>query len=124
MKLVVDMNLSIAWVGGLESQGFSVAHWSTIGRRDATDEAIMDWARANSAIVLTRDLDFGVALTRQGLIAPSVIQLRCGRIELERHLTVVARVLTDHRGSLEAGAIVTMEDERVRVRILDPDFPT
>ncbi|WP_342106083.1 DUF5615 family PIN-like protein [Methylobacterium sp. SI9] len=121
MKLVIDMNLSISWIDGLERRGFSAAHWSTIGLQDAADEAIMDWARANGAIVLTRDLDFGAALTRKALIAPSVIQLRCGRVELERHLALVTRVLTEHGGTLETGAIVMIEDERVRVRILDPN---
>ena len=120
MKLVIDMNLSVTWVDGLGRQNFQAAHWSAIGPQDAADAVIMDWARANGAIVLTRDLDFGAALTRQALIAPSVIQLRCGRVVLERHLPIVTRVLTDHQGPLEAGAIVTIEDERVRVRILDP----
>jgi predicted nuclease of predicted toxin-antitoxin system len=53
MKLVVDMNLSIAWIDALERRGFTAAHWSTIGPQDATDEAIMEWARANGAIGLT-----------------------------------------------------------------------
>jgi predicted nuclease of predicted toxin-antitoxin system len=61
------------------------------------------------------------ALTRNALIAPSVIQLRCGRVELERHLALVTRVLSEHGGPLEIGAIITIEDERVRVRILDPN---
>jgi predicted nuclease of predicted toxin-antitoxin system len=30
MKLVVDMNLSIAWIDALERRGFTAAHWSTI----------------------------------------------------------------------------------------------
>ena len=81
----------------------------------------MDWARTNGAVVLTRDLDFGAALTREALIAPSVIQLRCGRVAIARHLPAVARALTEHRALLETGALVTIEDDRVRVRILDPD---
>ncbi|MCJ2142990.1 DUF5615 family PIN-like protein [Methylobacterium sp. E-066] len=119
MKLVVDMNLSMAWIDGLAGQGHDAAHWSTIGLQNAADDVIMEWARVNQAIVLTRDLDFGAALTRQALIAPSVIQLRCGRVELVRHLPLVGRVLTEHRSPLETGAIVTIEEERVRVRILD-----
>lgn len=123
MRLVIDMNLSVAWVAGLREQGVEAVHWTTIGARDAADQAIMDWARANDAIVLTRDLDFGVALTRQARIAPSVIQIRCSRIEPDRHFPLVGHVIATQRGPLEAGAIVTIENDRVRVRILDAGSP-
>jgi predicted nuclease of predicted toxin-antitoxin system len=121
MKLVVDMNLSVAWIAGLQGQGVDAVHWSALGPQDGADDAIMAWARANDAIVLTRDLDFGAALTRQALIAPSVIQIRCGRVEIERHLPQVVRVIAEHQGPLGTGAIVTIEDDRVRVRVLGPD---
>lgn len=121
MRLVIDMNLSIDWVAALQEQGVAAVHWSSVGSEDAADETIMDWARANQAIVLTRDLDFGIALTRQALIDPSVIQLRCDQVRLERHAPLVGQVLTEHAVHLDAGAIVTLDNERVRVRILDRD---
>jgi predicted nuclease of predicted toxin-antitoxin system len=76
MKLVIDMNLSPDWAPALRAIDIEAVHWTTIGPDGASDEAIMAWARANDAIVLTRDLDFGAMLTIQGLTAPSVIQLR------------------------------------------------
>ena len=121
MKLVVDMNLSVAWIAGLHGKGVDAVHWSALGPQDAADDAIMAWARANDVVVLTRDLDFGAALTRQALIAPSVIQIRCGRVEMERHLPLVVRVITEHQAPLGTGAIVTIEDDRVRVRVLASD---
>lgn len=121
MKLVVDMNLSLDWVSALRGAGIEAVHWSMIGPPSARDEAIMDWGHANEAVVLTRDLDFGTALTKQGLASPSVIQLRIDQVRPERHLALVQRALSIYRPHLERGAIVTLEDDRVRVRILDTD---
>jgi predicted nuclease of predicted toxin-antitoxin system len=121
MKLVVDMNLSTDWVPALRAVGVEAVHWATIGPQEAGDEAIMAWAHANEAIVLTRDLDFAARLTMRGLASPSVIQLRIDQVRPERHLSLVQRALSLHRRHLEQGAILTLEEERVRVRVLDRD---
>lgn len=47
MKLLVDMNLSPAWVTVLEQAGSEAVHWSTIGNPRATDLEIMNWAKHN-----------------------------------------------------------------------------
>ncbi len=51
-------------------------HWSGIGKADARDEEIMQWARTNGCIVFTHDLDFGSALALTKATGPSVIQIR------------------------------------------------
>jgi predicted nuclease of predicted toxin-antitoxin system len=119
MKLVVDMNLSIDWVSALRAVDIEAVHWATIGPHEASDESIMVWAHANGAIVLTRDLDFATMLTMQGLASPSIIQLRIDQVRPERHLSLVQRALSLYRPHLEKGAIVTLEEERMRVRVLD-----
>ena len=124
MKLVIDMNLSVDWVPALRSSGVEAVHWTTIGPQDARDEDIMAWAHANGAVVLTRDLDFATALTQQGRASPSIIQMRIEQARPEHHLSLVHRALTLHRQRLEQGAIVTLQDDRVRVRVLDPDTNT
>ena len=62
MKLLIDMNLSPRWVGVLMEAGFDAVHWSTLGRSNALDTEIMDFAKANGYVVLTHDLDFGAIL--------------------------------------------------------------
>ncbi len=120
MKLIVDMNLSTDWVTALRTAGVEAVHWVTVGPQDASDEAIMAWAHANEAVVLTRDLDFAATLMAEARASPSVIQLRIDQARPERHLPLVQRALSLHRTHLEQGAIVTLQDERVRVRVLDP----
>ncbi len=37
MKLLVDMNLSPRWIPLLREAGWEVAHWSAVGKANATD---------------------------------------------------------------------------------------
>lgn len=76
MKLLVDMNLSPAWLPVLQAAGHEVQHWSTKGNPRALDREIMAWARQNGYVVFTHDLDFGALLAVTGAEGPSVIQVR------------------------------------------------
>lgn len=37
MKILLDMNLSPAWVEFLEGEGFEAVHWSLVGEPNAPD---------------------------------------------------------------------------------------
>ncbi len=39
MKIVIDMNLSPAWVSMLDQAGHDATHWSSLGRPDARGSA-------------------------------------------------------------------------------------
>ena len=68
MKILIDMNLSPDWTAVLTAENIEAAHWSSVGKRDAPDEEIMQYARENGCAVFTHDLDFGamLALTQSG----------------------------------------------------------
>jgi predicted nuclease of predicted toxin-antitoxin system len=53
MKLLVDMNLSPRWVALLNAQDMAAVHWSSLGRMDAPDSEIMEFAAAHDYAVLT-----------------------------------------------------------------------
>jgi predicted nuclease of predicted toxin-antitoxin system len=118
MKIVVDMNLSPAWVASLQGGGMEALHWSTIGDQAASDGTISDWARANDAIVLTRDLDFSKMLAIQGHAGPSVVQLRLDQAPPERWGSLILSILSEHRKALATGAIITIDETTARVRAL------
>jgi predicted nuclease of predicted toxin-antitoxin system len=46
MKILIDMNLSPDWVVSLREAGFESVHWSHVGDPKASDETIMDYAKA------------------------------------------------------------------------------
>ena len=118
MRLVVDMNLSPEWVGYLECRGHDVVHWTGVGKADANDEEIMRWARENDRIVLTSDLDFGAMLATSEARRPSVIQLRSETTLPARIGPLVAQALQHAEADLLAGALLTLEAGRARLRIL------
>jgi predicted nuclease of predicted toxin-antitoxin system len=59
MRVLVDVNLSPAWVAAFASHGIEAVHWTTIGDPRAPDEAIMQYGREHGYVVFTHDLDFG-----------------------------------------------------------------
>ena len=120
MRLVVDMNLSGDWADALQQDGHDAVHWAAIGAESADDRVTLTWARENDAVVLTRDLDFAAAVSMLDLTSPSVIQIRITQARPERHLPLGRRALALHRDDLDRGAIVTIEEERIRIRKLSP----
>jgi predicted nuclease of predicted toxin-antitoxin system len=118
MKLLLDMNLSPAWVGFLQQEGFESLHWSTVGDPKATDAAIMEWARRSGHVVFTHDLDFSAILATTAATGPSVIQVRTQDVLPDAIGRDVVRLLRTYAPALERGAIVTIDKIRSRVRVL------
>ncbi len=118
IAILVDMNLSPDWVPLLSRHGWRTVHWSNIGDPRAADQEIMAWARANSHVVFTHDLDFGTMLALSHATGPSVLQVR-GQNVLPDHLgPLVVAALAQHETDLAAGALVVVDEKRNRVRIL------
>jgi predicted nuclease of predicted toxin-antitoxin system len=118
MKFVVDMNLTPQWVDQLESFGYDALHWSSVGRHDAEDDDIIAWARQHDCVVLTGDLDFGAILAMSGSLKPSVVQLRSGTTLPARIGSAVMNAIQQSQADLVAGALLTVEAGRSRLRVL------
>ncbi len=118
MKLLIDMNLSPNWVTFLSGAGFVASHWTTLGAVDASDNEIMDFARDNDFIVLTHDLDFGAILAATHGEKPSVVQIRADDLATVTIGAVVVSALKQLAADLEAGALVTIDPNRTRLRLL------
>lgn len=121
LKVLVDVNLSPEWVPLLCNHGWEAIHWGAVGDPRAADMEIMGWARANSHVVFTHDLDFGSMLALTHATGPSVLQLRGPRVLPEHILPVVAATLRRYESELAAGALVVVEQNRSRVRVLPFD---
>ena len=118
MKLLIDMNLSPKWVLVLKEAGLEATHWSSIGRPDAPDYEIMAYARSNGYVVFTHDLDFGTILAATKADCPSVIQIRTQDVTPEHLSPLVVSALHQFEKHLEDGAIVTIDQKKLRARIL------
>ncbi len=118
MKLLVDMNLSPRWIGLLEGAGIEAVHWSSVGASNAPDALIMAYASANGSIVLTHDLDFGTILAATHGEKPSVVQIRAEDVSPDVIGTQVIRALRQMAADLEEGALITVDPNRTRLRVL------
>jgi len=118
MKILLDMNLSPSWVDVLVEAGFAAIHWSSIGKPDALDSNIMSWAKSNNHVVFTHDLDFGDILAATNADAPSVIQIRTQNLHPDYLGESVIAALRQFDAQLEEGALVVVDENKVRARIL------
>jgi predicted nuclease of predicted toxin-antitoxin system len=118
MKLLVDMNLSPRWIGFLVDAGIEATHWSTIGAHNAPDSTIMAFAAMNDYVVLTHDLDFSAILAATQGEKPSVVQIRAEDVSpdvIGRQVAIALRQMTTE---LEDGALLTVDPNRTRLRVL------
>jgi predicted nuclease of predicted toxin-antitoxin system len=118
MKILIDMNLSPDWVQEFQLYEIKAIHWSAVGKFDAPDSMLMDWARKNEYIVFTHDLDFGTALALTKAEKPSVIQVRTQNVTITHLSKMVISTLTTYADMLENGALLTLDEDKKRIRIL------
>ncbi|MDZ4813656.1 MAG: DUF5615 family PIN-like protein [Pseudomonadota bacterium] len=118
MKLLVDMNLSPRWVALLADQGIDAVHWSLLGAHNAPDAELMNFAAANDDVVLTHDLDFGSILATTHGQKPSVVQIRVDNVSPDQIGSQVCIALRQMATELEAGALITVDPNRTRLRVL------
>lgn len=118
MKLLLDMNLSPALAADLRAAGFEAEHWSGHGLANSDDTEIMAYAKTHDYVVVTHDLDFSAILAATNGDKPSVIQIRAGNLAPELLIGPLALGLRRCGAELENGALLTIETDRQRLRLL------
>jgi predicted nuclease of predicted toxin-antitoxin system len=112
------MNLSPRWTKLLKEAEIPAVHWSEIGPGDAPDAVIMAFAARQDYVVLTHDLDFGAILAATRGQRPSVVQIRADDVSPKAIGSKVLAGLRQLRTEPEAGALLTIDAEHWRVRLL------
>ncbi len=118
MKILIDMNLSPEWVQEFKLHKIEAAHWSDVGRFDAPDEIIIDWAIKNDHIIFTHDLDFGTALALTKANKPSVIQVRTQDVTIKNLSPMLFPTLLNYSDLLDKGALIVLDEYKQRIKIL------
>jgi predicted nuclease of predicted toxin-antitoxin system len=119
VRFLVDQNLSPLVAVGLRDAGHDAVHTRDLGMERSGDATIADRALAEERVVVSADTDFGALLAQRGTDRPSVILIRrstdrrAGRI-----VQLLLGNLAAVEESLEQGAIVVFDAERIRVRLL------
>jgi len=119
VRFLVDNNLSPVLAEILRVAGHDVSHVREVGLQAAADEVVLASAQSEQRVVISADTDFGTLLSRSGAKLPSVLLIRrlAGRRAAEQAATILAN-LPAVAEDLEAGAIVVLTDEWVRIRRL------
>lgn len=78
----------------------------------------MAYAATHQCVVLTHDLDFGTILAATGGSKPSVVQLRSDDVRPEAIGAQVVAALRQMSRELGEGALLTVETNRNRLRVL------
>ena len=78
----------------------------------------MAHASANDHVVLSHDLDFSAILATTHGEKPSVVQIRADDVSLEAIGKQIVSALPQMASELEEGALLTVEPNRTRLRLL------
>lgn len=112
------MNLSPRWRDALRARGLDVEHWSNVGSATASDPEILEHAAKYGWVLRTHDLDFSAILAAAGEASPSVIQIRLADLDPVAQALGVSAAVHQTRSEFAACAVFTVEERRVRVRLL------
>jgi predicted nuclease of predicted toxin-antitoxin system len=118
MKLLLDACLPLDWLEFLRQHGYDCQAWVQIGPPNAPDSDVMRYAREQGLVVLTHDLDFSRLLAFSRATHPSVIQFRAPDIRPAAFGPQLLQALRLHEPLLRQGALITVEPDRSRSRIL------
>jgi len=78
----------------------------------------LEKARHEESILLTHDLDFGELVAASGAKLPIVIIFRLRNMRPEQANRYLQRIITQHLAAIEEGAIISVTEGHIRVRVL------
>jgi predicted nuclease of predicted toxin-antitoxin system len=118
IKLLLDQGLPRTAAALMREAGYDAIHVGDAGMAEASDEDILQAARNESRIVVTLDADFHALLALSGAASPSVIRIRIEGLRGEALAQLLLSAIRKCGGDLEAGAVVTIQERRLRIRRL------
>jgi predicted nuclease of predicted toxin-antitoxin system len=118
MKLLLDQGLPRSAADVLRARGIDAVHVAELGLSTAPDATILERGRETERAVVTLDADFHQLLALSRATWPSVIRLRIEGLRAAALAAVLESVLRQCSEDLEAGAAITVQIRRLRVRRL------
>ena len=119
MRFLIDNALSPIVAEGLRQSGHDAVHVRDLGLAAADDVTIFEHGGRDQRVIVSADTDFGTILALRKTAYPSVILFRGAT---PRNPTGQVRLLLANLGEIatvvERGAVVVLEPQRIRVRML------
>jgi predicted nuclease of predicted toxin-antitoxin system len=119
MRFLIDNALSPVVAEGLRQADHEAIHVRDLGLAAADDETIFEHADRDQRVIVSADTDFGTILAMRNAASPSVILFRGAtpRYPIGQVKLLIAN-LAAIAPSIERGAVVVLEPQRIRVRSL------
>jgi len=114
MRFLLDTCVSGGACKELRSEGHDVV-WAGEWREDPGDDEILVRAYHEGRVLVTLDKDFGELAIVRGMPHAGIIRLV--NLGTSQQAATCLRVIKLHGDDLKAGAIITAESNRLRVRL-------
>lgn len=119
MKFLIDQNRSPRLAELLRADGHDAVHTLELGHERTPDDELLALAAAEKRVIVSGDTDFGALLALRNRRSPSVVLFRSRHtFNAASQYALINAHLTDIAADLEAGAVVVITDDRIRVRRL------
>ncbi len=118
MRFLADMGISLGVVKWLRTEGYDAVHVVERGYQQRPDSHILSLAQEEGRVVLTHDLGFGALMSATGQQLPSVVIFRLRDMRPTSVITYLDLAIRQYGPDLEAGAILSVTERRIRVRSL------
>ena len=115
MKVLLDTCVAGRLVAPALAAAGHDAIWAGDWASDPGDDGILARAHEEGRVLVTLDRDFGELAVRQGRPHRGIVRLV--NLTTREQAAVCLLVLAGHPGELAAGAIITAERTRLRVRL-------
>lgn len=115
------MNLSPALADRLREQGHDAIHVVDIGDGKLPDGDIFERAADDGRVLVTLDLDFGEIFGSVHNAKSGLILLRLKLVGQSHVWDRLQQAIGQAAEALETGAIVLVEDARIRIRRMGPE---
>jgi len=119
VKFLIDQNRSPRLAELLRDGGHDAVHTLELGLERAPDDELLALAASQERIIVSGDTDFGALLAFRDRRSPSVVLFRSRHtFTADGQYALICDHLDDIAPDLDAGAVVVITDDRIRVRRL------
>lgn len=117
-KVLLDQGIPYSTTKYLKDDGWDAAHTVDIDMSRATDREIIHYAQQQKRVCITLDSDFHTILAVNGMDSPSIVRVRQEGLRGVDMAKLLKQVWVQIESQLEAGSLVTITDEAIRIRKL------
>lgn len=117
-RILLDQGLPRTAAKILKETGWDVLHTGDIGLSRATDNEILEYARAEKRVIVTLDADFHAILAVANESEPSVVRIRQEGLKGPALADLIENIWPSIIEQLKSGAMVSVTEKSIRIRTI------